>query len=126
VVGPEPQGAGELDLPDRDQPDAYLQLAHVLSRAGGQKPRSPTALDKGAAGRAPQYRQVVRVLAWQRRATGLAVEADRPGDVLEALGPVPASTAPSLEAASFEADQAALVLPDPDVVVVPIVAIQVS
>ena len=40
----------------------------------------------------PQYRQVVRALAWQRRATGLAVEADRPGYVLEALGPVPAST----------------------------------
>ena len=35
----------------------------------------------------PQYRQVVRTLAWQRRATGLAVEADRPGYVLEALGP---------------------------------------
>ena len=40
----------------------------------------------------PQYRQVVRTLAWQRRATGLAVEADRPGYVLEALGPVPGST----------------------------------
>ncbi|MDF2740132.1 MAG: hypothetical protein K0S88_1499 [Actinomycetia bacterium] len=37
VVGPEPQGAGELDLPDRDQPDAYLQLAHILARAGGQR-----------------------------------------------------------------------------------------
>ena len=36
VVGPEPQGAGELDLPDRDQQDAYLQLAQALSRAGGQ------------------------------------------------------------------------------------------
>src|SRR5919106_4173442 len=36
VVGPEPHGAGELDLPDRDQPDAYLQLAQALSRAGGQ------------------------------------------------------------------------------------------
>jgi hypothetical protein len=34
----------------------------------------------------PAYRQVVRTLAWQRRATGLAVEADRPGYVLEALG----------------------------------------
>ena len=32
----------------------------------------------------PQYRQVVRTLAWQRRATGLAVEQDRPGYVLEA------------------------------------------
>jgi hypothetical protein len=40
----------------------------------------------------PQYRQVMRALAWQRRATGLAVEADRPGYVLQALGPVPAST----------------------------------
>jgi hypothetical protein len=40
----------------------------------------------------PAYRQVVRIAAWQRRATGLAVEADRPGYVLEALGPVPAST----------------------------------
>jgi hypothetical protein len=35
---------------------------------------------------------VLRALAWQRRATGLAVEADRPGYVLEALGPVPEST----------------------------------
>jgi hypothetical protein len=40
----------------------------------------------------PAYREVVRTLAWQRRATGLAVEADRPGYVLEALGPVPEST----------------------------------
>jgi hypothetical protein len=36
VVGPEPQGAGELDLPDREQPDGYLQLAQALSRACGQ------------------------------------------------------------------------------------------
>jgi hypothetical protein len=40
----------------------------------------------------PQYQQVVRILAWQRRATGLAVEQERPGYVLEALGPVPTST----------------------------------
>jgi hypothetical protein len=40
----------------------------------------------------PQYRQVVRTLAWQRRATGLAVELDRPGYVLATLGPVPEST----------------------------------
>jgi hypothetical protein len=40
----------------------------------------------------PAYREVVRTLAWQRRATGLAVEADRPAYVLDALGPVPAST----------------------------------
>jgi hypothetical protein len=199
VVGPEPQGAGELDLPDRDQPDAYLQLAQALSWAGGQRlaidtPNNPdlqqlsTAelraerdrlrhqLDQAPRDRArelaratahreqaeealaghrqpagrpptgmlgwprraddqaarvpgglavatqqanrtsdqerelrqhqqrrdgwleanshlgPQYRQVVRALAWQRRATGLAVEVDRPGYVLEALGPAPAST----------------------------------
>src|SRR4029450_3243229 len=36
VVGPEPQGGGELDLPDRERPDGYLQLAQALSRAGGQ------------------------------------------------------------------------------------------
>jgi conjugative relaxase-like TrwC/TraI family protein len=199
VVGPEPQGAGELDLPDREQPDGYLQLAQALSRAGGQTlaidtpssldlrrlstaelraernrlrrqldqaPRDrsreleratthreqaeqalvthqePTArqpagmlgwLRRGSdqptrvpgglavatqqANRAhdrerelrqhqhrrdgwleanahlgPQYRHVVRILAWQRRATGLAIETDRPGYALEALGPVPAST----------------------------------
>jgi hypothetical protein len=199
VVGPEPQGGGELDLPDREQPDAYLQLAQALSRAGGQTlaidtPNSPdlqqlstkelraerdrlrrqldqAPRDRGrelaratahrqqaeealtahqpSTGRqptgmlrwlrrsndqpaqipgalavtsqqvnrahdrerelrqhqqgrggwleanahlGPQYRQVVRALAWQRRATGVAVEVDRPGYVLEALGPVPAST----------------------------------
>jgi conjugative relaxase-like TrwC/TraI family protein len=198
VVGPEPQGAGELDLPDRDQPDAYLQLAHALSRAGGQTlaidtPNSPdlqrlstaelraerdrlrrqldqaprdrrrelarasahreqaeaalaahqqpggrqppgmlgwlrrggdqpagmpggVAVATQQANRAhdrerelrqhqqhrqgwleanahlgPQYRHVVRTLAWQRRATGVAVDTDRPGYVLEALGPVPES-----------------------------------
>ena len=54
VVGPEPQGAGELDLPDRDQPDGYLQLAQALSRAGEpdpghrhpQQPGSPAAVDR--------------------------------------------------------------------------------
>jgi conjugative relaxase-like TrwC/TraI family protein len=199
VVGPEPQGAGELDLPDREQPDAYLQLAAALSRTGGQTlaidtPSNPdlqrlsTAesraerdrlrrqLDQAPRDRSrelnratthrqqaeealaahqpsasgqpggmlrwlhrgsdqpaqlpgglavatqqahrahererelrqhqqrregwleanahlgPQYRQVVQTLAWQRRATGLAVEQERPGYVLEALGPVPAST----------------------------------
>jgi hypothetical protein len=199
VVGPEPHGAEELDLPDREQPDAYLQLAQALSRAGGQTlaidtPTSPDlrrlstaelraerdrlrrqldqaprdrsreltrvaahrqqaeealAAQQPATGRqpggmlrflrrgddqpaqlpgalavatqqanrthdrerelrqhqqrrdgwleanthlGPQYEQVVRALAWQRRAIGLAVEADRPGYVLEALGLVPEST----------------------------------
>jgi hypothetical protein len=199
VVGPEPQGAGELDLPDREQPDAYLQLAQALSRASGQTlamdtqsspdlqqlstaelraerdrlrrqldeaPRDSSrelaratahrqqaeqalAAHQPSTGRAPagmlgwlrrdqeqpaqisgglavatqqanrahdrerelrqhqqrrdgwleanahlgrQYRQVVRALAWQRRATGQAIEQERPSYVLEALGPVPAST----------------------------------
>jgi hypothetical protein len=199
VVGPEPHGAGELDLPDRDQPDAYLQLAQALARAGGQTLAidTPSSLDlrrlttaelraerdrlcrqlnqaprdrsrelaraaahrqqaeqalaahQQPAGRQPtgmlrwlrrgdeqpaqlpgglavasqqanrahdreralrqhqqrrqgwleanahlglQYRQVVRTLAWQRRATGLAIDVDRPAYVLEALGPVPDST----------------------------------
>jgi hypothetical protein len=39
-----------------------------------------------------QYRQVVRALAWQRRATGLAIEQERPGYVLEVLGPMLEST----------------------------------
>jgi conjugative relaxase-like TrwC/TraI family protein len=199
VVGPEPQGGGELDLPDREQPDGYRQLAQALSRAGGQSLAidTPSSLDLGRlsiaelryerdrlrhqldqaprdrtreleratthreqaeevlaahqqstgrhpvgmlgwlrrgsdqparmpgvlavatqqANRAhdrerelrqhqqcrhgwleanahlgPAYREVVRTLAWQRRATGVAVEADRPGYVVEALGPVPDST----------------------------------
>jgi conjugative relaxase-like TrwC/TraI family protein len=199
VVGPEPQGADDLDLPDREHPDAYLQLAQALSRAGGQAlaidtPSSPdlqrlsTAelraerdrlrrqLDQAPKDRSrelaratahrehaeqtlithqqpagrqpagmlrflrrgddqpnhipgglavatqqvnrahdrerelrqhqhvrdgwleanahlgPQYQQVVRTLAWRRRAIGLAVEQDRPRYVLETLGPVPAST----------------------------------
>ena len=199
VVGPEPQGSGELDLPDREQPDGYLQLAQALSRAGGQTlaidtPSSPDlqrlstaelraerdrlqrqldqaprdcsrelaramthrqqaeqvlAAQQPTGWRPPagmlrwlrrsndqpaqmrgalavttqqvdrahdrerelrqhqqrrdgwleanahlgsQYRQVMRALAWQRRATGLAVEADRPGYVLETLGPMPEST----------------------------------
>jgi hypothetical protein len=199
VVGPEPHGAGELDLPDREQPDAYLQLAQALSRAGGQtlaidtqgsldllrlstaelraeRDRLRRQLDQAPRDRSrelarasshreqaeqilaayqqpsgrqpagmlrrlrrggdqavrmpgglavttqhanraydrerelrqhqqrrhgwleanahlgPAYTEVVRTLAWQRRATGLAVEQDRPGYVLEALGPVPEST----------------------------------
>jgi ATP-dependent exoDNAse (exonuclease V) alpha subunit len=37
VVGPEPQGPGELDLPDREAGDGYVQLAQVLARAGDQR-----------------------------------------------------------------------------------------
>jgi hypothetical protein len=40
----------------------------------------------------PAYRSVVRELAWQRRAGGLAAEHDPPGYLREELGPVPEST----------------------------------
>jgi len=230
VVGPEPQGTGELDLPDRDQPDGYLQLAQALSRAGGQtlaidthsspdfqrlttaelraerdrlrqkldqaprdrsreltraaahrqqaeealaahqqvggrppggmlrwlrRPDDQPAQLPGAlavatqqANRAhdrerelrqqqqrrdawleanahlgPQYRQVVLAQAWQRRATGLAVEAHRPGYVLEALGPMPDSTrgrrAWRQAAAEIEHYRRSYDITDPDLVLGP-------
>ena len=36
VVGPEPQGPAELDLPEREVGDGYAQLAQALSRSGGE------------------------------------------------------------------------------------------
>jgi conjugative relaxase-like TrwC/TraI family protein len=60
--------------------------AHQQRRAGWLEQHAPLV---GA------YRQVVRALAWQQRARGLACEAvdhDRPGYLREALGPVPEST----------------------------------
>jgi conjugative relaxase-like TrwC/TraI family protein len=200
VVGPEPQGPAELDLPDRDLGDGYAQLAQTLSRAGDQTlaidtpssldlrrlstaelraerdrlralldqaPKDRTReLERASARRAeadqaleqltanndqehlgrgmlglrrrvepagagpgavavarqqadrahttelalrqhqqrragwleanahlgPTYRQVMRELAWQRRANGLAAEHHQPGYLREELGPVPEST----------------------------------
>jgi hypothetical protein len=47
VVGPEPQGPAELDLPDRDVPDGYAQLAQALARASDQQLAvdTPSTLD---------------------------------------------------------------------------------
>jgi conjugative relaxase-like TrwC/TraI family protein len=47
VVGPEPQGPAELDLPDREPGDGYDQLAQALSRAGDQRLAidTPSSLD---------------------------------------------------------------------------------
>jgi conjugative relaxase-like TrwC/TraI family protein len=200
VVGPEPQGPAELDLPDREVGDGYEQLARALSRAGDQTlaidtsstldlrrlstaelraerdrlrhlldqaPRDrsrelqratarraeadqvlerltatsdqerpgrgmlrrpwraePASADRAAALLArqqadrahdaelalrqhqqrragwleanahlgPAYSQVVRELAWQRHACGLAAEQQRPGYLRRELGPVPEST----------------------------------
>jgi hypothetical protein len=230
VVGPEPQGAAELDLPARDPGDACEQLARGLSRPGSetlaidtestldvgrlstgelraernrlrgllaQAPRdrgrelaratarreqAEQALaaarqpadgrqannmlrwrGRGASERAaaqvgaaavaeqqanravdreqelraqqqqragwveanaplgPAYRQVLRQLAWQQRATGLAhqvLDHDRPGYLREALGPVPESTrgkrAWRHAAAQVEEYRAAYQLTDPE------------
>jgi conjugative relaxase-like TrwC/TraI family protein len=200
VVGPETQGPGELDLPDRDPGDGYSQLAQTLSRAGDQalaidtsssldlrrlstrelraeRDRLRGLLDQAPRDRArelerasarrveadqaleqltanndqqrqgrgmlglrwrggqagagpgvvavarqqadrahdtelalrrqqqrragwleanahlgPTYRQVLRELAWQRRAAGMAAEHDPPAYLREELGPVPEST----------------------------------
>jgi len=200
VVGPEPQGPAELDLPDRDPGDGYRQLAQALSCAGDQRLAidTPSSLDlrrlstaelraerdrlrglldqaprdrarelaRASARRAeadqalerltakndqehqgrgmlrlpwrvapagagpgvvavarqqadrahnteltlrrhqqrragwleanahlgPAYRQIMRELAWQCRATGLAAEHDPPAYLREELGPVPEST----------------------------------
>jgi hypothetical protein len=40
----------------------------------------------------PAYRLVVRELAWQQRARGLALEHEQPGYLREELGPIPQST----------------------------------
>jgi hypothetical protein len=47
VVGPEPQAAAELDLPEVDAPDGYRQLAQALTRAGDQALAidTPSSLD---------------------------------------------------------------------------------
>jgi hypothetical protein len=64
--------------------DAELKLRqHQQRRAGWLEANA----DLG-----PTYRQVLRELAWQRRARGLAAEYHRPGYQREELGPVPEST----------------------------------
>jgi hypothetical protein len=47
VVGPEPQGPAELDLPDRDPGNGYTQLAQTLARSGDQTLAidTPSSLD---------------------------------------------------------------------------------
>jgi conjugative relaxase-like TrwC/TraI family protein len=200
VVGPEPQGPAELDLPDREVPDGYAQLAQALARADDQRLAidTPSSLDlrrlstaqlraerdrlRAVLDQAPRdrsreltrasthraevdqaleqvtasndhqprgrgmlrlrwrtelpgaapgvvavarqqadraaeaelrlrqhqqaragwleanahlglaYRQIVRELAWQRRARGLALEQEQPGYLRGELGPIPDST----------------------------------
>jgi hypothetical protein len=150
VVGPEPQGPAELDLPNREPGDGYDQLARALSRASDQtlaidtpssldlrrlstrelraeRDRLQRLLDQAPRDRCrelaratarrteaelvlrqhqqrragwleanahlgPTYRQVLRELAWQRRAAGLAAEHHPRGYLREELGPIPGAT----------------------------------
>jgi hypothetical protein len=66
----------------------------------------------------PAYRQVMRELAWQRRAHGLAAEHEQPAYLREELGPVPASTrgrrAWRQAAAAIEDYRAGYHISDPD------------
>jgi conjugative relaxase-like TrwC/TraI family protein len=86
--------------------------AHQQQRAGWVEANTPLG---------PAYRQVLRQLAWQQRASGLAHEAidhDRPGYLREALGPVPESTrgrrAWRHAAGQIEDYRAAYAVTDPD------------
>jgi len=150
VVGPEPQGPAELDLPNREPGDGYDQLARALSRASDQtlaidtpssldlrrlstrelraeRDRLQRLLDQAPRDRCrelaratarrteaelvlrqhqqrragwleanahlgPTYRQVLRELAWQRRAAGLAAEHHPRSYLREELGPIPGAT----------------------------------
>jgi hypothetical protein len=86
--------------------------AHQQQRAGWCEANAPLG---------PAYRQVLRQLAWQQRATGLAheaLDADRPGYLRDALGPVPESTRGKRAwrhgAAQVEEYRAAWGITDPD------------
>jgi hypothetical protein len=58
VVGPEPQGAGELDLPELEARDGYAQLALALTRSGEQT----LAIDT------PSTLDLRRLSTWELRA----------------------------------------------------------
>jgi hypothetical protein len=64
--------------------DTELALRrHQQRRAGWLEANAPLG---------PAYRQVIRELAWQRRAQGLAAENEPPAYLRQELGPVPEST----------------------------------
>jgi conjugative relaxase-like TrwC/TraI family protein len=91
VVGPEPQGPAELDLPDRDPGDGYTQLAQTLSRAGDQTLAidTPSSLDL------------------RRLSTGeLRAERDRLRDLLDQAPPDRARELTRASARRADADRA--------------------
>jgi hypothetical protein len=97
------QGRGMLRLPGRAEPAAADRAAAILARqqadrahdselALRQQQQRRTGWLEANAHLGPAYRQVVRELAWQRRARGLALEQHQPGYLHDQLGPLPTST----------------------------------
>jgi hypothetical protein len=121
------QGRAMLRLPWRAGPAGPTRGRWRWPPAGRPRPhhRTPAAPAPAAPGRleanahlGPADRQVVRELAWQRRARGLAAEHDQPGYLRDELGPVPESTrgrrAWRQAAAEIEQYRRAYQITDPD------------
>ena len=85
----EPAGAGPGVVAVAHQ---QADRAHTTELALRQHQQRRAGWLEANAHLGPIYRQVMRELAWQRRATGLAAEHDQPGYLREELGPVPEST----------------------------------
>jgi AAA domain len=93
------QGRGMLRLPWRVEPPSADRAAALLARQQAERAHdTELGLRQHQQRRAgwleanahlgPAYRQVVRQLAWQRRARGLAAEHEQPGYLRRELGPV--------------------------------------
>ena len=100
---PQRQGRGMLRLPWRARPAPADRAAALVARQQADRAHdAELVLRRHQQRRAgwleanahlgPAYRQVVRELAWQRRARGLAAEHEPPAYLREELGPVPDST----------------------------------
>jgi hypothetical protein len=97
------QGRGMLRLPWRGGPTSVEPGAVAVARQQADRAHD-TELElrqhqqrrmgwlEANAHLGATYRQVVRELAWQRRARGLALEHDQPSYLRKELGPVPEST----------------------------------
>jgi hypothetical protein len=100
---PQRQGRGMLRLPRRvGTAPADWAVALVARQQADRAHDAELALRQQQQRRAgwldanahlgPTYRQVVRELAWQRRARGLAAEHEPPAYLRQELGPVPGSS----------------------------------
>jgi conjugative relaxase-like TrwC/TraI family protein len=100
---PQRQGRGMLRRPWRAAPPSAEQAAALVARQQAdraadaelelrQHQQRRAGWLEANAHLGPAYRQIVRELAWQRRAHGLALEHDQPGYLRDELGPLPEST----------------------------------